>query len=248
MLLTACADGVGPNGPQGLQVQLAIQPPAGVSAAETTAIQNAFDQVDTYRVTVQDSVTGSVIAADTVSVSPGADEYRFDFDLSTDVVGLSVLVSVVGLDGGLELYRGSDYTTIEAVASSASPTPLVLSVRYTGPGVRGTVADDNGVGVAGVDVELFQGASLVQSVPTEPDGTYLFLNVATGAHSVDPTPPPSMFVCPATRDLTISTNASISADFTASATPCQIDLLVVSGGDVDNTAAVLPTCSRARPA
>ncbi len=238
LALSACADGVGPNGPEALQVQFSVQPPAGVSAEETQAIDNAFDLVDTYRVTVRDSVTGSVIAADTVSVTPGGDEYRFDFTLSPDVLGLAVEVTVVGLDGGVELYRGSDYTRIQAGSSTTNPVPVVLAVRYTGPGIRGTVANDNGAGLSGVTVNLFQGASPAGTVVTEDDGTYLFLSPSTGPHTVEPSPPGGTFLCPGTRDLTVVAGSAIVADFTASSTPCQIDLLVLSGGDEDNTAYV----------
>jgi len=238
LLLWACSDGVGPSGPTTVQLQLSVQPPAGVSSAEIAAIQNSFDAVNTYRVTLRDSATNASLAADTVSVTPGADEYRFDFDLSPDLIGLRVLVTVVGLNGGLELYRGSDYATIQGSTSTTQTLPVVLDVRYTGPGIRGTVANANGGGVAAVNVNLYQGATLVATVPTEADGTYLFLGLGTGAYTVEPTLAGSDVSCPGTRDLILSAGSAVLADFTASTTPCQVDLLVLSGGDEDNTAEV----------
>lgn len=235
-LLAACTDGTGPDGPQGLPLQFTVVPPAGVSAAETTALQNAFDQVDTYYITVRDSAGGSVILVDTATVAAGLSQHRFDFELSSDLAGLKVEVSVVGLDGTLELYRASSYATVQSV--TGSPTPVVLPVRYTGPGVRGTVTDEAGVGVANVSVGLYQGMSLIGSpVVTESDGSYLFLNVTPDLYSVEPTPP-SGYSCPVGRAVDVQSGEALVADFLLSTTPCQIDLLVLEGGDFDDTNAV----------
>jgi hypothetical protein len=100
------------------------------------------------------------------------------------------------------------------------------------------VKNDAGVGQSTVSVGLYQGANLIASVPTEPDGTYLFLNVAAGAYTVEPAPPPSANLCPLGRDVSLVSGSAIIADFTVSATPCQIDVLVLSGGDVDDTQTV----------
>lgn len=234
--LGACADGVGVDAPSGVSVQFALQAPAAVSASETGALQVAFDQVDSYEVSVTDSISGAVIAADTLPAPTSATEHRFDFDIPADAVGLTVLVDVVAFAGGVELYRASQYTTIRAGAGSL--VSIILTVRYTGPGVRGAVVDANGAGLGGVSVGLYQGGALVASVTTEPDGTYLFLNPGTGPYSVEPIPAPSVFVCPATRDLDVQVGSAVLADFSTSSSPCQIDLLILSGGDVDNTSTV----------
>jgi hypothetical protein len=232
--VVACSDGVGPNGPDGgIPLQFSVGVPAAVSPAETTALQAAFDQVDSYRITVQDSVTGLVLADTTVDVGAGA-EHRFDFDLSPSAVGLRIQISVIAFDGAIELYRSTAFATVQA--STGGATPIYLPVRYTGPGVRGTVTNDAGVGLADMSVGLYQAASLVGApVVTEPDGTYLFLGVAAGAYSVEPTPPQSLFVCPVGRNVDVQTNAALVADFVASSVPCEINLLVLSGGDFDNT-------------
>ena len=237
VLVAACSDGVGPNGPDGVALQFSVGVPAAVSTAETAALGLAFDQVDSYKITVQDSVTGSIFADTTLPVGSSAAEHRFEFALSPSTVGLRVRISVIGYDGGTELYRSTTYATVAAVAGGSPP--IYLPVRYTGPGVRGTVTNDAGSGLGGVSVGLYQGANLVGTpVVTEADGTYLFLTVTAGAYSVEPTPPPNRFVCPAGRDVVIQTNQALVADFVASTVPCEIDLLVLSGGDFDNTQAV----------
>jgi hypothetical protein len=88
-----------------------------------------------------------------------------------------------------------------------------------------------------------QNNSAVQSVMTEADGTYLFLGAPTGIYEVTPTPPQGQFMCPAARTVNITdTSASLVADFQTRASACQINLLIVSGGDLafadSDTAAV----------
>lgn len=234
---TACADGVGPTGSDGVGIQLSLQAPSAVSAAETAALQTSFDRVDTYRITVRDSVTGSVLAADTVAVAAGLAEHRFDFELPPSLVGTTVQVSVVGLDGSQELYRAEAYTRVQQAVAGAA-TPVVLPVRYTGPGVRGTVTNEAGVGQGGVSVGLYQASNLVTGVSTEPDGTYLFLNIQPGVYSIEPTPPGNLFSCPVGRTVDVQADQALVADFLASSVPCEINLLVLSGGDIDNTQTV----------
>jgi hypothetical protein len=93
-----------------------------------------------------------------------------------------------------------------------------------------------------VAVSLMQGNNQLQSVSTEPDGSYLFLGVAAGVYQVMPAAPAGQFVCPVARDVTVaSATASLVADFQTSATACQVNLLIVSGGDLafaSDTAAV----------
>lgn len=232
-LAAGCADGVGVADSDGVSVLFSVEPPAAVSTAEIDALEGAFGDVDSYAITLRDSASNAVVLADTVPAPAGADEHRVDFALSPDLVGRVVLVTVVGLDAGLELYRASGYTTVQAVVGD--PTPVVLSVRYTGPGIRGRVADDTGTGLGDVSVGLYEGGTPSQTVTTEPDGTYLFLGVQTGVFSVEPTPPGGLLLCPPTRSVNVQANDALVADFTATEAPCRIDLLVLSGGDVDDT-------------
>jgi hypothetical protein len=226
---------VGPGEQDSVGLLFSLEVPAGVSAAETTALGTAFDEVDSYQIMVQDSVSGAVLHADTITVGSGLTEHRFEFDLPASTVGLRVRISVIGFDGSVELYRSTQFATVQAAANAA---PILLSIRYTGPGLRGTVATDSGAGQGGVSVGLYQASNLVRSVNTEPDGTYLFLNVAAGSYSVQPTPPPSLSVCPVGRTVTVQGSEALVADFRARTTPCQIDVLVLSGGDFDDTQVV----------
>jgi hypothetical protein len=204
---------------------------------ETAALQTAFDRVDTYWVTVRDSVTSSILAADTITVAAGLTEHRFDFDVPPSLVGTAVQVSVVGLDGSQELYRAEAYTRVQrAVVGGA--IPVVLPVRYTGPGVRGTVTNEEGMGQGGVSVGIYQASNLLDVISTEPDGTYLFLNIAAGVYSIEPTPPGNLFSCPVGRTVDVQANQALVADFLASSAPCEINLLVLSGGDLDDTQTV----------
>jgi hypothetical protein len=234
----SCSDGVAPD-TSGVSLVFSLHGPVAVSQAETNAVAAAFDVVDTYVVTVQDSLTGSIVLNDTVTVTPGGESHALDLALPSPTVGLSVLVTVVGLDDSQELYRASQYTRVQ---DAASATPISLSVRYTGPGVRGTLRNATGAALEDVTVTLMQGNSPLQSVSTEPDGTYLFLGVATGQYQVMPTAPSGEFVCPVARDVTItSASASLTADFQTNPTACQINLLILSGGDLafaNDTAAV----------
>jgi hypothetical protein len=236
--VASCSDGVAPD-TSGVSLFFSLQGPAAVSQAETDAVAAAFDLVDSYVVTVQDSLTASILLSDTVTVTPGGEAHALDFVLPSPTVGLTVLVTVVGLDGTLEMYRASRYARVQ---DAATATPVPLSVRYTGPGIRGTLRNATGAALSGVSVTLMQGNNQVRSVSTEPDGTYLFLGVTSGLYQVMPAAPQGQFVCPVARDVTVaSASASLIADFRTSATACQINLLIVSGGDLafaNDTAAV----------
>jgi hypothetical protein len=238
---TSCADSTSPGPVQTVRVALSLQVPAAVSQAETDALGSAFDRIDTYSVEVKDSVNGTMLARRTLSVvEAGPDTHTLDVELAQSTVGRVVLATVSGLDGGVELYRTAGYTRVQ---ETPTPSPVVLPLRYTGPGLRGTVRGATGAGLGGVTVELFQGVTPFATVTTEPDGTYLFLPtteggvLTSGAYQVRPQPP-SEFICPVLRSVTVSASSSIVASFTAQTTPCQVELLVVSGGDFDDTQAV----------
>jgi hypothetical protein len=239
--VASCADGVAPGALDGVRIVFSLQAPAAVSQQETEVLGSAFDRVDSYEVVVTDSINGTPILTDTLDVvEAGADAHDLSVAMPESTVGLAVLVSVVGRDGGVELYRTASYMRVEA---TRNPTPVPLPLRYTGPGLRGVVMDANGAGIADVAVELFQGQTLYASVTTEPDGTYLFLPPSEGGilnpgqYLVRPFPP-GEFVCPALRSVSVTTSTSLVANFTAQDALCQVDLLIVSGGDVDDTETV----------
>ncbi|MSR20052.1 MAG: carboxypeptidase regulatory-like domain-containing protein [Gemmatimonadetes bacterium] len=101
-------------------------------------------------------------------------------------MGRSVLVTIVGRNGSQELYRTSTYMRVQDAAAS---TPVALSVRYTGPGIRGRVATAAGAPLPSIAVALKQGNSSIAGATTEADGTYLFVGRPTGLYQVEPTPP-----------------------------------------------------------
>lgn len=234
----SCSDGVAPDTFDGVPILLSLEA-AAVSQDELDALANAFDLVDTYQIEVADSITGTVLARDTVTVTPGQPEHALDVSLPSSTVGLAVLVTVVGLDGTQELYRTSTYLRVQPVGGS---TPVALAVRYTGPGVRGRITNASGAALANIDVDLMQGNNLIASVTTETDGTYLFVPVAVGLYQVQPSPPPTLFLCPGSRNVNVASAATaLVADFATNASACQIDLLILSGGDLafaDDTVAV----------
>ncbi|HUF75886.1 MAG TPA: carboxypeptidase-like regulatory domain-containing protein, partial [Longimicrobiales bacterium] len=240
----ACSDGVGPGGVESVRVMFALQGPAAVSEAETTALESAFDRIDAYDVVVADSADGAVILSGSFEVvAAGSDAHLLSIELPGSAAGRAVLATIVGRDGGVELYRAAGHATVQL---SLNPTPVLLPLRYTGPGLRGTIVDADGFSLGAVTVELFQGASLIASVTTEEDGTYLFLPASEGgvltpgSYQVQPLPP-GQYVCPAVRGATVTSTSAIVASFTAQNTPCGVDLLVLSGGDVDDTEAVAAT-------
>jgi len=226
----ACSDGVEPSPVDAVPLFLTLGAPAAISSAEVDALSTAFGLVDNYRVIVQDSLSQGILADVTTNVAAGAPQHGIDVSLPSPFVGVVVLVTVIGFDGSQELYRTSAYMRVQDTSAS---TPVALGVRYTGPGIRGRVTSAAGAPLADVDVDLMQGNSLIGSVTTETDGTYLFVGVATGLYQVQPTPPGTQVVCPSLRNVNVASVASsIIADFATQATACQIDLLIVSGGDL----------------
>ena len=234
--VAGCADGIVPEPfGEGVPVWLSLHAPAAVSTAEVGALAAAFDRVDSYGVIVQDSATGTIVAEHTSAVSADGDQHVLDLRLAESTVGMTIRVTVIGYEGSLELYRAGAY--MEVVATT-DPSALVLAIRYTGPGVRGTITDQDGSPLADVVVQLLTRGTVVDEMVTEQDGTYLFVDVAAGVYEVEPSPPGAS-VCPSRRSIEVaSLESSIVANFTTSAVPCDIRLLVLSGGDVDDTQGV----------
>lgn len=236
---TSCSDGVAPDDSGAVPILFSLQAPAAVSQAEIDALASAFGLVDTYQVTVEDSLTGSLLVDATLTLTAGGSEHELDVSLPASTVGLPVLVTVVGRNGTQELYRTSVHLRVQDASNS---TPVALGVRYTGPGIRGTVTNAAGAVLANVDLDLMQGNNLIESVTTEADGTYLFVNKTAGLYQLTPAPPAGQQFCPALESVNLVTaTTAYVADFAASATPCKVDLLILSGGDLafaDDTTAV----------
>jgi len=237
LLITGCSDATAPLGPSEPGLRLSLTGPAAVSDAELDALGEAFDDVDLYEVTIVDAQTLDVLVETSITVDAGLDEHVLDISIPEVAFGRPVTIMLVAFDGETELYRSVLETTLGEDAGTVS---LDLEIRYTGPGIRGRVADIGGNGVAGVSVNLVQGQAIVDAVTTEEDGTYLFLDVPTGSYRVAPTPPnPFPYICPGARDISVgSADAALVADFLASDDVCGTSVLVVSGGDFDDTPAV----------
>ncbi|MEQ1856254.1 MAG: carboxypeptidase-like regulatory domain-containing protein [Longimicrobiales bacterium] len=242
VFLAGCTDALAPGGGQELRVAFSMQLPPAISQSEVDVLGGAFARVDAYDVLVSDSLDGSVISNATLPVvSTGPNAHQLDLSFPDRTDGTSVFVTVIGREGALELYRATGYGRIEA---TLTPTPVVLTLRYTGPGIRGVLTNGNGTPLAGETVHLRQGATPIATATTEADGTYLFLPapdggpLGVGSYSVSPAPPPQLYVCPVGRTLNVSATSAHIANFRASTEDCRVDLLIVSGGDVDDTGAV----------
>jgi len=235
-------DGVAPERGPDVRVSFSMQAPEAVSQGELNALGNAFGRVDGYAVTVADSSSGAEVLATSIPVvTSGTNTHVLDVAFPPATAGLAVRVTVAGMQGAVELYRAEGYGRVEV---TTSPRPLLLSLRYSGPGVRGTVRDASGAPLADATVQLRQGQTVVGSTTTEADGTYLFLPTSdggplgAGAYQVSVVPPAQQFVCPGARLVTATAASAHVANFAVGAVGCPIDLLVLSGGDVDDTQAV----------
>lgn len=229
-----CSAGSEPEQPAGLALSFAVVEPQAVSQAEADALADAFDRVDRYEVQIVVDATDEPVASASVTVGAGLAVHVLDVTVPEDALGKRVRISLVAYDGALELYRSVAVTTL---SSSATTTSVELEIRYSGPGIRGVVVDAQGTGLAGVSVSLNAGQSVLDAAQTEPDGSYLFVDVAPGAYQVAVAAPGQLpFVCPPARDVAVSAaDESIVANFLATTAACDNSVLVVSGGDVDDT-------------
>lgn len=233
---SACSDSTAPPPSEGVPVQLSITGPQLVSPAETAALAAAFDRVDSYDYEVVDSATFEAIASGTVAVEQGSVAHALDINVPEEAVGRSVQITLVAFDGEQELYRSVVFTTLTGEVGTIR---VSAEIRYTGPGIRGTVRTDTGSPVGGVTISLAQGQSVVGTAVTEADGTYLFVDLQAGTYQVDPTSQQGSEICPDFREVTLSASDDvIVTDFRTQADPCGTRVLVMSGGDFDETAQV----------
>ena len=232
----ACGDAFAPSAADDFAVQLSVEEPQAVSPEELDALGEAFDRVDSYAVRIVDATTLEVIADTTITISTAGAQHALDIGVPESAFGRTVMITLIAFDGTTELYRSTTTVDLEA---RIDQIPVELEIRYTGPGVRGTIADALGAGIGGVNVELFEDASPIDLVVTEDDGSYLFLDVPIGTYVVEPVAPVGQNVCPVFRDVFVEqTDDAILADFATQADPCGTSVLVLSGGDFDDTPAV----------
>lgn len=230
----ACSDE--PTAPDEVRGDLALSivGPQAVSEAETVALGAAFDRVDSYWVVIVDAVTEELLVDATIQVSEGAAVHELGIAIPEEALGRTVRITLVAFDGSLELYRSEQTVTLSL--DDAGQLEVEVEIRYTGPGIRGVVRDVEGAPVAGLAVNLVRnGEEIVDVATTEDDGTYLFLDVATGSYAVTPTPRQGVEICPFRRDVTVvATDDALLANFVAT-DDCVTRVLVLSGGDFDDT-------------
>ena len=198
------------------------------------ALGEAFDQVNNFHITVLDSLTRTVYVDTIISVIPGAAEHVLTIDLPEEALGALLVVHITAFVDSVELFT----TTATATVNKESEQITVeASVRYTGPGIRGSVNDLDGRGIGGVIVTLLQGGQSVAEVATAADGSFLFAGLSAGEYIVRPTATSGLTACPAERNVEVGgADDALVAAFQFK-TSCTVRVLVVSGGDVDDTGA-----------
>jgi hypothetical protein len=242
-LAVGCVDAVGPVTSNGASIDFAFVSPQGVSEAETAAIREAFGTVDSYSVTIVESTTLEMIVDTVVPANQVDEAHVLDIRIPDAALGRTVTITLVAYDlffgsdpDALELYRSVTTTTLDAVAGGR--IRVDLEVRYTGPGIRGTVRDEAGNGVGGVTVELERDSVSVVTATTEPDGSYLFadpsFDLVAGTYVVRPQPPASATICPLNREVSVTTDEAILANFRVQTEVCGSKVLLLSGGDYDD--------------
>lgn len=233
--LAGCGDATGPGRDKGIPLALSLQPAAGIPATEGVALGQAFDRVDRFRVLVKDAVNGTIYADTVIRVTPGASAHELDIVLPESALGAVLDVTITALQGQTELFTA----TVQATATKGGEgDPTEVGVRYTGPGLRGSVAGNDGKGLAGVIVQVLRSGAQVATTTTASDGTFLFMDLAAGTYAVRIPARAGLTACPAERSVTLgSTTAAAVAAFQYRSGGCTARVLVVSGGDVNDVGA-----------
>lgn len=237
-LVAAC--GYEPTSPdddesQALPLQLSIVGPQAVSQAETDALGAAFDRVDEYSVRIVDAVTEELLVDTIIAIPANSAIHDLDITVPDEALGRTVTITLIAFDDGVELYRSVQTATLSEDLNDQ--VDVDVEIRYTGPGVRGLIVDDQGAPAGGATVNLWSGQTIVDAVVTEDDGTYLFLDVTPGSYAIVPIGTQGLNVCPGSRDIALSTSEdALIANFRME-DGCQTDVLVLSGGDFDDTQA-----------
>ena len=148
-----------------------------------------------------------------------------------------MIITLIASADGMELYRSTTTVTLD---DDVTRLPVQLEIRYTGPGIRGVITDAGEAGVEGLAVRLFSGEQLIDETVTEDDGTFLFVDVTPGSYSVVPLPPQEVLdMCPRSRDVLLGDADAVGvANFRVSTGSCTTRVLVLSGGDFNDTAEV----------
>ena len=229
----ACSDSVSPDGRGVFPLLFSIGPASSISANEHEALGRAFDKVDKYRIIVTDSLTREAVLDTTITVPPGLTTHTLDISLPESAFGRILAIEIIAFQGETELFRTSTAATIEGGTDQES---IEVPVRYTGPGLRGSVADATGGGLGGVTMSLLRDGALVEDALTADDGSFLFIDLLPGDYVARPTLSGTLLACPGERHITVeSSAASLVAAFVLRSDNCSVRVLIVSGGDVDDT-------------
>ena len=235
LTLLACEGAVGPNTPSSLPLAFTITASESAGATENDALGRAFDKVNKYRVVVTDALTLEVLADTVVAVPNGLTAHTLDIQIPESALGRMLRIEIVAFEGETELFRTEAAAAVEGGSEQKN---VEVPVRYTGPGLRGSVADLAGGGLSGVTVSLLQNGGLVEETTTASDGSFLFIDLTPGDFVVRPTVTGNLEGCPGERAVSLENSGeSLVAAFVLREGSCGVRVLVVSGGDVDDTGA-----------
>jgi len=139
VLFAGCTDA--PEAPTGagrlpavLQIQPTFSPVLLQSAAALSALSEAFEQVDRFRMIVR-RLSGEIVFDEIIEVTPGADSYELSAAVPVRGSTEQFLVDLIAMEGETELFR-SENVQVRAVSGSVSETADVsdAELQYVGPG------------------------------------------------------------------------------------------------------------------
>lgn len=242
----SCVDGVSTEvapPPPDIPLLFALEASSRLSTDEEEALNDAFDRVDRIQVRLFRPGESEPFIDTVVTVVPGQDAYELDIAVPGEEAGSVVDVEVIGASGQVELFGavvGVRVKETKAGSTGGDDTVVSLPVRYIGPGLSGTILDPDGTPAPGVTVELRRAGTLVQSTETSIDGEYLFTDLEPGSYTVQAVLSAGLVSCPAAREVgPLVEDSKVVGGFKLSRTGCELRILVLSGGDVDDNGSVI---------
>ena len=234
-------------------VRFALGIASNLSADEEEALGDAFDRIDEIRIQLFRNGEQEPFLDTLVAVVPGQDSYVIELTIETLDPGVAEIlqVALTGSAGGVELFSARGEISVRAgqtsggfggeagSGSGGDGEVVAIDVQYTGPGLRGRIVNEGGGSAVGVTVDLIQNGQTVASAATTQDGEYLFTDLLPGSYTVRVTPPSGLTSCPAERSIgPITSESSLVGSFRLSTGACELRVLLLSGGDVDDNSSV----------